>query len=249
MLTNDRTAARSRAARRVLAGIASICCAAVFSVPVRADVTVPTGGSMTLDAGGLDLGCTDLIVAGTLHTDSAPVTNVRNVIIEVGGLIDAGSSNIAVGGNWSNGGTFTPGTSHVSFGDACGVDPAVISGNTTFHDVSFVSGTGKTWQFTANSTQTVQGALDIQGDVTDPLIFRSTSPGHDAFIAFLGTRTTTDLNVQDVEFVNPLDASESVSVPALSPLGLLVLLLLLSATIVGTSSRRLGQKSTWGNRQ
>lgn len=145
---------------------------------------------------------------------------MRNVIIAVGGLIDAGSSSIGVGGNWSNSGTFTPGTSHVSFGDACGVDPAVISGNTTFHDVSFVSGAGKTWQFTANSTQTVQGALDIQGDVTNPLIFRSTSPGHRAFIAFNGTRTTMDLDVQDVEFESPLDVGESVSVPALSPLAL-----------------------------
>jgi len=80
---------RPRAKRSALAGIAALGCALALSWSAHADVTIPAGGSITLDAGGLDAGCTDLIVLGTLHTNSAQVSNVRNLIIQSGGLIDA----------------------------------------------------------------------------------------------------------------------------------------------------------------
>lgn len=246
MLKISRDTIRHRMAQRRLLVVASVCCALLLSCPVHADITIPAGGSTSLDAGGLDLGCTDLIVGGTLQTNSAQVINVRNLVIQAGGLVDAGSSNISVGGNWSNSGTFTAGTSHVSFGDNCGVDPAVISGNTTFHDVSFATAAGKTWQFTANSTQTVQGLIDIAGTGA-PLKFRSTVPGQRAYVARNGPHTTANLDDVDVVFLDPSGPTDIQPVPTLNLAGLLVLLLLLSATIIGTSSRRLSQKSTWGN--
>jgi len=239
---------RPRAKRSALAGIAALGCALALSWSAHADVTIPAGGSITLDAGGLDAGCTDLIVLGTLHTNSAQVSNVRNLIIQSGGLIDAGASSISVGGNWSNSGTFTAGGGQVNFSDVCGVDPAAVTGNTTFNNVSFTSAGGKTWQFASGSTQTVQGLLNIQGDVSDPLNFRSATPGQQASIVLNGTHTTANLDVVDVNFIDPSIPSDIKPIPTLSPFGMLVLLLLLGATIVGTSSRRLCQKSTWGNR-
>ena len=242
----SRDTIRHRAAQRRLIGVASVCCALLLSCPVHADFTIPFGGNTSLDAGGLDLGCTDLIVGGTLQTNSAQVINVRNLVIQASGLVNAGASNISVGGNWSNSGTFTAGTSHVSFGDNCGVDPAVISGNTTFHDVNLATGSGKTWQFAANSTQTVQGAIDIAGTGA-PLKFRSTVAGQLAYVARNGPHTTANLDDVDVVFLDAPVVADIQPVPTLNWVGLLVLLLLLSATIIGTSSRRLSQKSTWGN--
>ncbi len=168
-----------------LAAVIAIGFTTLWSVPARADFEIPTGGFMSLADGGLDLGCTDLIVGGMLQTNSAPVTNVRNVIIQSGGTIDAGSSVISVGGNWSNSGTFNAGTSQVAFSDICGVNPAVVSGNTTFYDVSFTSSSGKTWQFASGSTQTIAHFLSIQGTTPNPLQFASTVPGagHFAFMA------------------------------------------------------------------
>jgi hypothetical protein len=224
-------------------------CALALSWPAHADVTIPAGGTVALAAGGLDAGCTDLIVLGTLHTNSAQVVNVRNLVIQGGGLIDAGASTISVSGNWTNNGTFTAGGGQVNFSDVCGVDPAVISGNTTFNDVSFTSASGRTWQFASGSTQTVQGLLDIQGDVSDPLSFRSTMPGEHASIVLNGTHNTANFDRVDVDFIDSSTPAEAQPIPALSPFGILVLLLSLSAMIVGTSPRRLCQKSMWGNRQ
>lgn len=241
---------------RRLAGSALLCSALLLSSPARADLVIPSGGLISLGSGGLDLGCTDLVVGGTLQTNSAPVTNVRHLTIQNGGLLDAGSSSISVGGNWSNSGAFTAGTSQVTFSDICGVGPATISGNTTFYDVSFVSSTGKTWQFASGSTQTVQHLLNIQGTAPNPLQFRSTVPGQMAFIALAGGQTIAHVGVTDVwasgVWLAPYQTNEGGSgnasrwfgepdyarIPTLSSLGMLVLLLLLSTVIGRTWSRR-----------
>jgi len=202
---------------------------------------------MSLSAGGLDAACTDLIIAGALHTNSAQVTHVRNLIIQGGGLMDAAASVIDVGGNWSNGGTFTASGGQVNFGDDCGVDPSIVSGSNTFHNVSFVTGAGKTWQFAAGSTQTVTDVLTIQGNGAEAVNFRSTVPGEAAFIDANGPVSRTNLSVVNVTFLDQSNPAVSVPVPTLSATGILVLILLLSAAFVGTSSRRPSQKSTWGN--
>ncbi|MBK9606653.1 MAG: hypothetical protein IPO58_09675 [Betaproteobacteria bacterium] len=211
---------------------------------------------MSLAAGGLDLGCTDLIVAGTLQTNSAPVTNVRNLIIQPGGTIDAGTSVISVGGNWSNNGTFNAGTSQVAFSDICGVNPAVVSGNTAFYDVSFTSSSGKTWQFASGSTQTIAHFLSIQGTTPNPVQFASSVPGVVAYIQLLGGQSIAHVGVTDVWatgiWLAPyltneggggnanrwFGAPDYARIPTLSPVGLLALILLLAAVVGGTWSRR-----------
>jgi hypothetical protein len=213
---------------------------ALTGAPAYADITIPAGGTLALDAGGLDAACTDLIVAGTLHTNSAAITNVRNVIIASGGVIDAQSSTIAVAGDWSNAGTFSPGASTVTFTDGCGVTNATITGNTTFNNVNFLTSTGKQWTFAAGSTQTVQGAIVITG--TGPALrFRSTVPGVDAFIRPQGTLTRTNLDNINVVFGPPRPPSGAPTpVPTLSTIATLLLALLLFAV----SGRALPTRAT-----
>ena len=239
-----------------LAAVIAIGFTTLWSVPARADLEIPAGGFMGLAAGGLDLGCTDLIVGGTLQTNSAPVANVRHLIIQSGGTIDAGTSVISVGGNWSNAGTFSAGTSLVAFSDICGVNPAAVSGSTAFYDASFASGSGKTWQFAAGSTQTIQHLLSIQGTTPNPVQFASSVPGTVAYIRLLGAQAIAHVGVTDVwatgVWLAPYQTNEGgggnanrwfgvpdyARIPTLDPVGLLALILLLAALAGGTWSRQ-----------
>ncbi len=75
-------------------------------VLAAADFIVPANAIVSLNGGTLDLGCTDLIVAGTLQLGSGQVLNARNVTVQPGGALDGGSGAIELGGNWSNNGGF-----------------------------------------------------------------------------------------------------------------------------------------------
>ncbi len=219
---------------RQLTGIASICCA-LLAAPAQADVVIPVGGSMGLSSGGLDAYCTDLIIAGTLQTNSAPVFNVRDVVIQSGGVIDGGLSTINLSGNWTNNGTFTASTSTVIFGDSCGVNPAAISGNTTFNNLSFVSSSGKTWQFAPGSVQTVLGLLTVQGAPGNPVQLTNGGSGPPAYIDPLGGQAIANVDTNNV-ILGPVVVPP---IPMLDDAALLVLMLLLgTSAALTTRSRR-----------
>jgi len=166
----------------------------------RADLDVPAGGQYILDAGVTDLACTNVTVAGTLLVQSGSLINVRHLTIQPGGTIDGGSGIIELGGDWANSGTFTSGTGQVNFRDLCGLTSVVISGSTTFHDLSFVSSIGKNHSFVTGTTQTVAGELEIVGTAPNPLQFRTTSSGVTAFIDLVpgGTQAIQHVGVTDV---------------------------------------------------
>lgn len=201
----------------------------LLPLAVYADVLIPAGGLISLSSGGLDAFCTDLIVAGTLQTNSAPVTNVRHVIIQSGGVLDAGTSSIGLGGNWSNSGTFTAGGSTITFGDACAVNPAIVSGSSSFNNLSIVSSSGKTWQFASGSTQTVTGLLNVQGAPGNPLQLVSSVPGQAAAINPLGTTATANFNATNIN-MGPLANAAATPIPTLSEVGMVLLSLLLGAS-------------------
>ena len=187
---------RSFAARSALALIA-------FLAPVStalADLIVPSGGLYTTNPGLTDLACTDVIVGGTLTVDSGSLVNVRHLTIQAGGTINGGSGAIQLGGNWSNAGTFTAGTSTVRFNDLCGLTSATISGSTTFANARFVSTIGKNYVFAVGTTQTVDGILEIAGTASAAIQFRSGTPGQTAFINLLpaGTQQIQYVGVTDV---------------------------------------------------
>jgi hypothetical protein len=168
------------------------------------DIIVPAGGSFSLAGGAMDLGCTDVIVAGNLQIGSALVTNVRNVTIQAGtppdGTLDGGSGSITLAGNWSNSGTFIPGTSSVFFVDNPGcATSSTLSGDTTFYNLSLVSSLGEVYTLTPGDTQTILNALTIQGTLANPIQITSGVPGSPGFIDLApgGTQNVSHVGVSD----------------------------------------------------
>lgn len=156
--------------------------ACLLATTARADLVVPTSAQISLGPGIVDLSCTDLVVGGTLQVAGGSLKNIRNVTIQPGGSLDGGSGLIEVAGNWSNSGSFTPGTATVNFRELCGAAPATISGNNTFFRASFVSTVGRNYIFSVGSTQTISSVLEISGTTSNPIQFRSSTPGQVAFI-------------------------------------------------------------------
>lgn len=166
----------------------------------RADLVIPANAIVNLGGGTTDLACTDLVIAGTLQLGSGQVVNARNVTIQAGGVLNGGSGIIELGGSWSNAGQFAAGTSSVRFEDLCGLSSASISGSSTFYDLRFVSGTGRTVIFAVGSTQTISSALQIAGTSGNPLQLRSSTPGQVANINLQtgGTQQIQHVGVTDV---------------------------------------------------
>jgi hypothetical protein len=199
---------------RVCARLAAVVFACLLAAVARADLIVPPNSQTTLNSGAADLSCTDVVVGGTLNVNTGALKNVRNFTIQPGGVVNAGSGVIEVGGNWSNSGNFVAGSSTVNFRDFCGAGPATISGNTTFFAVTFVSAIGRTYIFAVGSTQTITSLLQITGTQANPIQFRSSAPGQVAFIDLLngGTQQIQHVGVTDVwatgQWLAPLEHNE-----------------------------------------
>jgi hypothetical protein len=185
--------------RRLVVTFAVLAGAAFAAAPAKADFIVPPNAVVNLNAGQVDLACTDLIVGGTLHVDTATMTNIRHVTIQPGGVLDGGAGTVRLGGDWTNGGAFTAAASHVEFRDLCSLSFSTLGGATTFANLSFVSAIGKTYRFTAGQTQTVGGILEIAGSASQPIQIRSTTPGTAAFLNLLsgGTQQIQHVGVTD----------------------------------------------------
>ena len=83
------------------------------------------------------------------------------------------SASITVSGNWSNSGTFIPGSGTVTF-DGSGT--STISGNTTFHNLTCAT-PGKSLIFTDGTTQTIEsgGTLTLTGASGSLITLRGSS--------------------------------------------------------------------------
>jgi len=147
----------------------------------QAQTTIPAGASQSLAGGTWDLACTDLTLGGSLDLGGGHLT-ARSITVQGTGTLTLGTGGaVTLAGDWANSGTVTAAGGTVSFVDdvGCATPPAqsAVSGNTTFDGLSIVSSTGKLIQFTAGSTQTVTGALTLQGQPGTPLRIESTTPG------------------------------------------------------------------------
>jgi hypothetical protein len=250
-----------RAFRELTLGVTrlvALAFAAISAAAVHADLVIPSGGSYALNGGSTDLGCTDLIVAGTLQVDSGSLTGIRNVAIQPGGSITATTGTLSLSGDWSNAGTFTGGNSLVSFVDlaGCATMGGTISGNTTFARLSFVSAIGKTYQLVSGSTQTIAQQFVVQGAPGLPLVLRGATPGQPAFLALGGLQSTAHFGAADLRatslWIAPnqtnaingtgvarIFGDPNAPIPTL-PLGALALLALALATAVRA---RLGERA------
>ena len=194
-----------------------------------------TGGSAKLDASGFDITTTSTldITGGELELDASSGLTVAGVLTvdsglldAVNGTIDANSSValsagtlIAPSGNFNiaddfshSGGTFTNSSGTVIFDSAA---TAVISGNTTFNDLTCTTA-GKQLTFTAGTTQTVAGTLTLTGAPGNLILLRSSAASAYTLTFPNGAQTVSLLDVQysnastnTVTCVNCLDSGNN----------------------------------------
>jgi len=173
----ERASASAVCARVLIATILSLACAPAFSA-----LTVGAGSSLQYADGALDLGCSDLIIAGSAAGGSGNVTGIANVAVAAGGTFAPGATWIALGGDFSDAGTFAPGTSVIDIVDACGNGTSTVSGVTSFYDLLVSTTTGKQLVLPAMLTQEVTHALTLQGAPGNLLNVLSTSAGQQALL-------------------------------------------------------------------
>jgi hypothetical protein len=205
--------------------------------PVLADIHIPAGASLSLNGGRLD------------HVGS----------LSIGGTLDAGSGSLSLSGDWTRTGTFLPGTSTVSFVDG-GRTQSTLTGDSDFHVLSLVSGTGKTYFIEPARTLGIAAGLTIRGLAGAPIQIASADASRVAFVdlAVTGSQNIEFVGVSNVHAIGqhlaptrinrggsgndrgwfgaPLN--EALPVPTLSFLALLVLALLMIATTMRHAHRR-----------
>ena len=224
--------------RRAPFGIVATALLAFATAASAGQFTVGTGAIVDLGTGSLDLGCADLTVAGTLSAGTAGFAQARDVTIDPAGLVNGNSATLALAGDWDNSGTFNAGISTVRLVDGCGLASAVIAGDTSFANLDMTTTSGFLYNFVSGSTQTVTGALSLEGAAANLLTIRSTLNGSEAFLNVQGTSSADFVDVQDNDATggnaialgpNSVQGSNTpgwlagVLVPALGALGLALL--------------------------
>jgi hypothetical protein len=210
------------------------CCLALFLVMalntgVFAQVTVPVGGTTNVGSGSMNLGCAALNVLGTFNLNSGQVSNTGDVTIAATGTLNGGQGTLSVSGNWSNSGTFIPGTGTVIFTDGCFLGPLQITGTTVFNNLTLTSSNGRTFVIPAGANITVNGTLTLQGTSGQPISLVSSS-GQLAIIN-LGPSAQVIRNFANVNDNVQIGAAPSVQgIPTLSEFGLILLALLMAGT-------------------
>ena len=164
-----------------------------------ASLTVGAGSSISLGDASVDLGESDLQVAGTLNGRAGLLDRVRHLTIDGSATLNGESGTIHICGDWINSGTFNAGTSVVRFVDGCGLSSAEIAGNTTFARIDLRTTSGKEYRFTAGSVQTVTDWLGLHGAAGNLLAIRSTQEESEAFIEVQGSGGGDFVDVRDID--------------------------------------------------
>ncbi len=176
-----------------------------YSYAETTNTFIPNGGTVVFDGssyyfapGGKIINFNDVIInksstfglTGDLYVDG-------NLTI-ASGTLSAASSNIYLGGNWTNAGNFNAGTGTVDLGS----ESQTISGNTTFYNLTKTVFAAQTLTFDANSTQTVADILTLNGASGNPLSLVSSTPGVQWKINPQSSRVASYLNVSDSNNIN-----------------------------------------------
>jgi hypothetical protein len=201
-----------------------------LAYPASAQITVPLGGSLSIpDGGALNLGCTDLIVQGSASVGSGQISRVATINIAAYGVLNGGQGTINVGSGWNNAGTFVPGSGTVVLSDDCSAAPVLLTGATTFYNLTLTSTSGGTFVLPAGNSITVNGTLTLHGLPGFPIQLVSYPAGQPTSILLGPDATVASSNAS----VSPLvHIGEPVSVPTLNAYGLFILALLLLAITV-----------------
>ncbi len=151
-----------------------------------------------------DMACDQLtIAASSTLTVGANTLDVGTggIAIEAGGTLTSGSGTIQCAGNWSNSGTFTPGTGTVVLDGT----NQFMTGSSTFNKLTKTVSSAATLTFQAGGTTTVTNTLTLQGASGALLSLRSSSEGTRWNIDPTGTRVISYVNVKDS---NNIDETE-----------------------------------------
>jgi filamentous hemagglutinin family protein len=123
--------------------------------------------------------------------------DVNGDLTIAGGTYTATSGTTFVSGNFAHtGGTFSHNNGTVNL-DGGGGTNQVISGTTTFYNLTKTTTVANTLTFTAGTTQTIANTLTIQGAAGQLISIRSSISGTQASIAPQGTRSVTRVDVKD----------------------------------------------------
>ncbi len=168
--------------------------------PGGGTVTLAGGAAQTVDATQANL-FNNLTIAGPGTVTLNRAVTVQGTLTLQGGTLDSGGSQLSVGGDWRNqGGTFIPRTGTVQLTGS----NQTITGANTFFNLTKTGGTG-TLTFPAGLTQTVTGALSLQGATPYSLLLRSSVPS-----------TQWMLNAATAPVLDYLDVRDSYSVTQVS---------------------------------
>jgi hypothetical protein len=161
-------------------------------------ITVPSGATLSLGNGQINLFCGDLVVEGQVFIDSGAATGIRDVEI-MGGTLTGGSGTLSLARDWLNAGSFNAATGAVGLGDGCGASSSALIGDTDFFEFSTTSTSGKVLLIEAGSSQTFASSLSLEGDPADRLLIRSSVPGQQAFFSLDtgGSQTIWAVDVRD----------------------------------------------------
>ncbi|MDD5055254.1 MAG: SdrD B-like domain-containing protein [Candidatus Peribacteraceae bacterium] len=148
---------------------------------------ITTTGNYTQRGGTVGAGHagSDLVIGGNMTLTGGTLTAPAA----------ADTSSFTVGGNWLvNGGNFVKNGGQVTF---TGAGNRTISGSTLFHNLTITGSTTKTVTFAAGTTQSVSGALVLQGAADNLLTLTGSLSGHPWYLNVDGS------SAQTVTYVRP----------------------------------------------
>jgi hypothetical protein len=175
----------ARARSSGVPGTLGLLSCALLTLAMRnaaAAIIVGAGSSVNFADSSIDLGCSDLSIAGSVNASVANVTSIANLGL-AGGSLAAGASRISLGGNFVNAGSFVAGSSRVAIVDACGNGTSQFSGATGFYDLVVATDSGKQILFPVATAQSVAHSLTLQGAAGHLLDVGSTVAGQRGVLA------------------------------------------------------------------
>lgn len=213
-----------------LSSMAYACLMLMLTTSAHANLLVPENSSLSLPSGGtLDLSCGVLDVQGDLALNDAEVSGISDVGISSGGQLDAGAGVLQISGSWTNLGTFLPGNSTVLIDASCSTAPVVFSGITVFNNLTIIADSARSVVLPSGTPLTVNGTLTLTGTDTAPLQLTSADGG----LAVINLGPDAEVirsNVQVASNVQiGLQSSSIAAIPSLGLLSLVIMSLLMTA--------------------
>jgi len=171
---------------------------------LAAGLTIPSGSSLSLGSGQIDMGCGDLEVLGTFNMETGRSNRAGSVTIETGGELNGSQGIIEFGNHWNNRGSFNAATSFVTLVDECS-DTASFNGDSTFYNLSMETSAGKVVVLEADRQQTVMNDLVLTGAAGNLLTLRSSIEGSHSYfqLVMTGSQLINYVDVRDNWALNP----------------------------------------------